>query len=288
MENEVQQNSFLKTIKLGLIGDNIARSKAPNLHVAAGKQCGVDASYERLIPRELGKTFLEVFEMVETSGFRGINITYPYKETATSLVAVKDPLVKAIGAVNTVVFEHSGPVGYNTDYSGFIEAYRTHRNEAGPGIVCLIGSGGVGKAVAFGLVTLGATVIRCVDLKLAKAQALANALSELNSNTKIEIHSNAPAAARGADGIVNCTPVGMVDLNGTPLPAENMSGGCWAFDAVYTPVETEFLTDAKTAGLDIISGYELFLGQGVDAWTLFSGHQVNKDKLRAAIAEESS
>jgi len=273
-------------VKLGLIGDNISRSKSPRLHRTAGQLTGHTVSYDRLIPRDIGLSFDEVFEQARLGGFRGINVTYPYKELVTAKVTVTDPLVRAIGAVNTVVFDAGGPHGFNTDYSGFIAAYRAVRGAEEPGTVCLIGTGGVGKAVAFGLIGLKARAIRCADLDPAKAEALAAALRALGSDTEIETSGDARSAAKGADGIINCTPLGMVGIDGTPLPREAMTGAQWAFDAVYTPVETQFLQDADRAGLTVISGYELFFGQGVDAWDIFTGIPLDHAALRAAIQEE--
>lgn len=273
-------------VKLGLIGDNITRSKSPRLHRTAGQLTGCEVSYDRLIPRDMDLSFDEVFEKARSGGFRGINVTYPYKEVVTAKVTVTDPLVRAIGAVNTVVFDADGPKGFNTDYSGFMAAYRAVRGRDAPGTVCLIGTGGVGKAVAFGLIGLGAAVIRCVDLDPAKAEALADALRALGSDTTVEASGDARSAAAGADGIINCTPLGMVGIGGTPLPPDAMVGAKWAFDAVYTPVETQFLQDAARAGLTVISGYELFFGQGVDAWDIFTGIPLDHAALRAAIQEE--
>ncbi len=275
-----------QTIKLGLIGDNITRSKSPRLHKTAGRLVGLDVTYDRLIPRNLRLTFDEVFEQARRSGFRGINVTYPYKEQAAAKVDVVDPLVKAIGAVNTVVFAADGPQGYNTDYSGFMSAYRRVRGDLGPGIVCMIGTGGVGKAVAFGLLGLNARTIRLVDLDSVKAEALMSALVATGSQTQIEVHTDASEAAVGADGLINCTPVGMIGHDGTPLPAHAMTGASWAFDAVYTPVDTRFLKDAEARGLVIISGYELFFEQGIDAWGIFTGTALDSDALRQAISGE--
>lgn len=270
-------------LHLGLIGDNIARSQSPRLHRLAGELCGLTVIYDRLIPRDLGQTFEQVFDTARRTGFRGINITYPYKEKVTALVIIPDPLVRAIGAVNTVVFEPEGPVGFNTDYTGFISAYRGTVGQKPPGTVCLIGAGGVGKAVAFGLIALGADVIRCVDLDAHKAAALALALREAKSVTRIEVHTDPVAAAKGVDGLINCTPIGMVGYDGTPLLPAAMDGASWAFDAVYTPVNTQFLQDAAAHGLTVISGYELFFGQGFDAWRIFSGNPVNAGALRHAL-----
>ncbi|MCX8226517.1 MAG: NAD(P)-binding domain-containing protein, partial [Sulfitobacter sp.] len=233
-----------------------------------------------------GLSFKDVFAQAQTGGFRGINVTYPYKEMVTAMVTVIDPLVRAIGAVNTVVFEAGGPKGFNTDYTGFMKAYRDVRGAQQPGIVCLIGTGGVGKAVAFGLVALKAHTIRCVDLDPIKAVALADALRALGSETVIEISTDAEEAAKGADGLINCTPMGMVGIGGSALRSEAMQGASWAFDAVYTPADTQFLQDAKQANLTIISGYELFFGQGLDAWYIFTGIDVNPSELRLAIQGE--
>lgn len=278
--------TLAKTIKLGLIGDNITRSKSPKLHRTAGQLAGLEVTYDRLIPKDLNLTFDQTFEQARNAGFRGINVTYPYKEQVTAKVTVSNPLVRAIGAVNTVVFDPEGPQGYNTDYSGFMSAYRLILGDTEPGVACLIGTGGVGKAVAFGLLGLKATTIRCVDLDPVKAEALATALRDVGSDTKIEIATDPVEAAKTADGIINCTPLGMVGIGGSPLPRSEMGNARWAFDAVYTPVETEFLQDAKAAGLTVISGYELFFGQGIDAWQIFTGVDLDAVALRAAIQED--
>lgn len=276
-----------KHIKLGLIGDNIAQSQAPRLHHLAGGIAGLLVSYDRLVPRALGLDFDGVFAMAQNQSFRGLNITYPYKETAFSKVTVPDLLVRAMGAVNTVIFEPGGPVGYNTDYTGFVAAYRGTMGGSAPGAVCMIGSGGVGKAVAFGLVALGARAIHLVDLDGAKAEALAVALHKASPETDVAVFANAEAAAEGVDGLINCTPVGMVGYDGTPLPAQAMQGAKWAFDAVYTPVNTRFLQDAKATGLQIISGYELFFWQGIDAWHIFTNTPIEAAALRQALQENA-
>lgn len=277
-------NTAHTPIKLGLIGDNIAASQAPRLHRLAGQLTGLPVTYDRLVPAELGLDAQGILAKVRKDGYRGVNVTYPYKEQLAQCVTVADPLVRAIGAVNTVVFDRRRPQGFNTDYTGFIRAYRGQRGAKPPGTVCLIGTGGVGKAVAFGLMALGATCIRCTDLNAGSATALAEALRALGMQTTIQTYDQAEEAAQGADGVINCTPLGMSGIGGTPLPAPAMQGASWAFDAVYTPVDTVFLQTAKQARLEVISGYELFFGQGVEAWDIFTSAPLDHRALRAALA----
>lgn len=275
-------------LKLGLIGDNIARSQSPRLHELAGAMTGRPVSYRRLIPRDMGLSLAEVFAEARAEGFRGLNITYPYKEEVVALVTVPDPAVRALGAVNTVIFAPEGPLGHNTDWSGFMAAWRTAFGGRAPGPVCMIGAGGVGKAVAFGLVALGLTRLTLVERDLAKAAALAAALEAAAPGLEVRVTGNAAEGSAGAAGLVNCTPVGMVGYEGTPLPRALMKGAAWAFDAVYTPTETQFLTDAAAEGLEIISGYELFFYQGLHAYAHFHGVPMDEARLRAALLEEAA
>ncbi|WP_337924719.1 shikimate dehydrogenase [Szabonella alba] len=256
---------------LGLIGDNIAASRSPLLHVLAGRQNGMTVRYDRLVPPALGQSFDAVFDAAQAAGMRGVNVTYPYKEKAVSRVSVPDPLVRAMGAINTVLFTPGGPVGYNTDHSGFMAAYRGLRGDTPPGRVLMIGTGGVGRAVAFGLAALGAAELRLVDLDPAKAEALAADLRIAAPDLELRLETDPATAADGADGLVNCTPVGMVGYGGTPLAAPAMAGAEWVFDAVYTPTDTQFLADAGAAGAAVLSGWELFFWQGVHAFGLYSG-----------------
>lgn len=273
----------MSQLLLGLIGGNIAASRAPELHRLAGRLCGVDVRYDLLVPQEMGMDFAGVLQYCASRGYHAVNVTYPYKEAAAARADIADPLVRAIGAVNTLVFDGGArPKGYNTDYSGFTAAYRSVRGDTPPGPVCMIGAGGVGKAVAFGLLSLGLEEIRFVERDLAKAEGLAAALLRARPGLRTAV-SGDPAIAAGAHGLVNCSPVGMVGYEGTPLPAEHMTGAAWAFDAVYTPMDTPFLGDAAAAGLTVISGYELFFHQGLDAWRIFSGQPADPTALRGAL-----
>lgn len=246
----------------------------------SGEQHGIAVQYERLIPRDLGQNFSEVFEACRTGGYVGINITYPYKERVWDLLAQNDPMVQAMGAVNTVTFDELGPRGHNTDYLGFVAAYRRVMGDTSTGPVLMIGTGGVGRAIAFGLVQLGARELRLADREPAKAQALAEAVQAFTPDVSVSVWSSAESAANGVDGVINCTPVGMAGHDGTALARDAMTGAKWAFDAVYTPVDTQFLNDAAAEGLAIISGWELFFYQGAHAWKLFSGLELDEAALR--------
>ncbi|MDD7972267.1 shikimate dehydrogenase family protein [Roseinatronobacter alkalisoli] len=273
-------------LRLGLIGDNIGASRAPRFHMLAGKQNGISVTYDRLVPQVMERDFDSLFDHVMAAGYRGINITYPYKERAATRVRIDDPGVRALGAVNTVLFDGEAPRGFNTDHSGFISAWSKVWGNVNPGTTLVIGAGGVGRAISFAIATLGAREIRLADTDLPRANRLAKALTEAFPALDVRVGANAAALAADAQGLVNATPVGMTGHPGTPLPPPAMRGALWAFDAVYTPINTQFLTDATSAGLNTLSGFELFIGQAVDAWNLFSERPIDEARLRADLAAE--
>lgn len=268
---------------LGLIGAGIGRSSSPRLHIFLGKLYGTEVDY-----RSIDSSMIADFDFDATlaacaeEGFRGTNVTHPFKAVVRSRVQVADPHVARIGAINTVTFDADGWRGANTDFTGFVNAFRHRFGSAEPGTVLIIGAGGVGKAMSYSLARLGATEIWLYDIDTASADDLVATLKQAGINATAIAAADLHSAIRKADGLINGTPVGMWTNPGNPFPEEAIGGQRWAFDAVYTPVETEFLTVARARSLDIMSGYELFLFQGFDAFEIFSGISVDP---ALAIAE---
>ena len=272
----------MDTIRLGLIGDNIAASRAPDLHHTAARLCGIKVAYERLVPRDLGISFDEVFARAKGEGLRGINVTHPYKERVLRFVTVKDPTVEAIGACNTVLFGEPA-IGLNTDYTGFIAAFRGRFGAMPKGAVTMAGSGGAGKAVAFALAELGTKSLTLFDVDAGKSQALATSLMRHHAGMAVSVAPSLEAACEGAAAFVNCTPKGMSGYGGDAFAGIQLRGRRWICDVVYTPIETDLLKKATAAGVDILSGYELFLYQGVHAFKHFTGYDVDASILREEL-----
>ena len=272
-------------VRLGLIGDNIAASQAPRLHRLAGQLRGSAVRYDLLVPAEIGLGLDALFDRCAPGGYRGVNVTHPYKERVAARVESANPLVRAMGAVNLVCFGPDRPQGFNTDHTGFLSAWRVRFGAEPPGVVCQVGAGGAGRAIGFALAVLGAEAIRLLDSDRSRAQALAGALRSVWPGLDAAAAESLEEAAEGARGLVNCSPVGMDGDAGTPVPRSFMHGASWAFDAVYTPVRTRFLADAEAAGLDPLSGFELFFHQGTDGLEIFLGEPVDRVRLRRALGE---
>jgi shikimate dehydrogenase len=272
-----------KTLRLGLIGGNITQSRAPALQMTCGLSVGRNVSYDLIIPDERGMSFNEALLYCRDAGFDGVNVTYPYKERAAALIEAGDPVLNDMGAANTVCFSPNGDRAYNTDYSGFISAYHEKWGDTPPGRVLILGAGGVGRAIAFALGKLGAEEVLLFDTDAAKVEALVAAAKLFGGRVKAAAH-DLPRDFSGMDGVINCTPLGMTGRDGTPLPKGAEGSPRWAFDAVYTPEHTLFRGQIEALGASFLSGYELYLHQGLHAFRIFSGIEVSDPEwVRATL-----
>jgi shikimate dehydrogenase len=252
----------------GLIGAPIAHSASPAMHEQAARALGVRYHYHLIEVAGAGRVELRaLLDGIRRLGFAGVNVTFPYKEAVIDLLDELSPGAAAIGAVNTVVIRDGRLIGHNTDTTGFSRAVRHLVEGAGQGAVALIGAGGVGKAIAFALTKLGVAEIRIFDADRTRADQLALAL---RPHGKAVVVNDVEDAIRGAVGLVNATPVGMLPSQGTPVPDALLHDGLWVADAVYFPLLTPLLTAAMASGARIMTGREFAIYQAADAFELFT------------------
>lgn len=253
----------------GLIGAPIAHSASPAMHEQAADALGVGYHYQLIEVAGAGREELRaLLDGVRRLGFAGVNVTFPYKEAVIDLLDQLSPTAAAIEAVNTVVIRDGRLVGHNTDTTGFARAAANLVTDSGQGIVALIGAGGVGKAIAFALAGLGVAGIRIFDTDRSKADGLAALLRAYGG---VVVTDSAEDALRGAVGLVNATPVGMLRSRATPVPDAFLHNGLWVADAVYAPLWTPLLTAAKAKGTRTMTGRDLAIYQAADAFELFTG-----------------
>jgi len=94
------------------------------------------------------------------------------------------------------------------------------------------------------------------------------------------------SAMEVADIIIHCTPVGMHPKEDASLiPAELFRSGQVVFDIVYTPLETKLLADARSRGLKVIYGVEMFINQAVLQFERFTGVDAPVEVMRRVVME---
>jgi shikimate dehydrogenase len=149
--------------------------------------------------------------------------------------------------------------------------------------VLLLGAGGAGAAVAHALLQSGVETLLLTDVQSDRAEALAARLRSGGARA-VEVVTDLAAAAAGADGIVNATPVGMAKMPGTPVAADLLRPECWVADIVYLPLETELLKEARKRGCRTLDGEGMAVFQAAKAFELLTGLTPDIERMKAAFA----
>ena len=271
-----------KKLLTGLIGAPIAHSASPAMHERAAEGLGLRGHYQLIEVAGAGSAELAtMLEGVRRLGFAGVNVTFPYKEAVVPLLDELAPGAAAMGAVNTVVVSNGRLIGHNTDTTGFARAVAPLLAPSG-NAVAVIGTGGVGKAIAFALASLKVSGLRIFDSETARAEKLASLLARHGGAT---VAKSVEDALDGATGLVNGTPVGMLPNRGMPVAATLLHEKLWVADAVYSPLITPLLAAAQAKGARIMTGRELAIYQAADAFELFTGLAPSTEVMGEAFDE---
>jgi len=274
-------------IKLGLLGNNLGRSRAKDLHELLGELYNLKVSYEPmdLFDRADSVSIGQELKRCREMGYRGVNVTHPYKRDALNFVTTMQHFPEGLASVNTVLFKKQEMLADNTDYSGCCRSFeQLFNNQFRPGRVLMLGAGGVGVAIAYALRKVGADELIIFDTQENLSKSLVEQLKGGHMTVRLAEPDLLMEMER-ADGLVNATPVGMFQYPGNPFPSEGIEYQLWAFDAVYTPENTEFLNQCRTKEINTLSGFYLFLYQGLDAFKHFTGIDADAKRVEPAFLE---
>lgn len=263
-----------KTKLVALLGHPVEHSLGPAMHNAAFNETGLNFVYLAFDTTQL-KTALTAMKSLN---FRGYSVTIPHKQNIVELLDRVDPLAAKIQAVNTVVNENGLLVGYNTDSGAAINALKEKTSLSGKK-VALLGAGGAARAIAFGLQNeKAATTI--FNRTFEKAKSLAKAVGcEYAQFEKLELFK--------PEILINATSVGMFPKSSSsPVEKKILKSKPLVFDAVYNPLETVLLKQAKAAGCETVSGLEMFLGQGAEQFRLWTGQEAPHELMREVAERE--
>ncbi len=257
-------------LRCGLIGANLGQSRFSQALDLMCQAEGLRLSFDLIDSAKQPELQLDtVLKSCMSQGWSGLSVTHPFKTAAADwLGAHGDNSLQRLGASNLITFQDGAVHGHNTDYSGFLSAWRAVMGQRRPGRVAMAGAGGVARALGQALVDLGADEIILWDVDMTRAQELAQALGP---TAHVIPADDMLAALSNADGLINATPLGMHAYPGSAFPQPLPHPPHWVFDAVYTPVETPFIQAARGQGATIITGFDLFRHMAVRSFQAYTG-----------------
>jgi len=258
-----------RVIRTGLIGEHISQT---SFGLAMEMMCnlaGLRFVFDRIdSAAQSSFDFSAAVDDLRARGWTGTAVTHPFKADAAHYAGDgMSAEARPLGAANSLRF---GKIveGFNTDHSGFLSAWQHEMAGRPVGKVALAGAGGVARAIAPALARLGADEILIWDVELGRSEALARLTGPIAEAIPAEA---AREAVLRADGLANCSPVGMAHMQGSAFPADTIGGQTWAFDAIYMPLKTEFLETCRNKRLATLSGFDFFRHMILDSFEIFTG-----------------
>lgn len=288
-----------KKMLVGLIGSGIQRSLTPAMQEREAAAQGLRLHYQLIDldtahdPAMKGPDALPtLLSAAKVIGFSGLNITFPCKQAIVPLLDELSDEVRAIGAVNTVLFRDGRLIGHNTDLSGWRRGFVNSLPNANLSRVVLLGAGGAGSAIAHAVLRLGAESLVLFDVDANRAEEFAARLNKQYAGQRVSAVSDIAKGMQGATGLIHATPTGMDKLPGLPLPAQLLRPDLWVSEVVYFPLETALLKAARQIGCAVSDGGGMAIGQAVDAFEIFTGLKADAARMdahfRSMIAERIS
>lgn len=242
-------------MEYGCIGEHLSHSFSKEIHNALADY---DYSLKELSREELPQFLTE-------KKFKAINVTIPYKQDVIPFLDWISDEAKSINAVNTIVNRDGKLYGYNTDFYGLKSLIERENVSLKGKKVAILGSGGTSNTAKAVAESMGAEIIKKISRNKKEGYITYEELYESFSECEV---------------IINTTPCGMfpnigvaaVDLNKF-LKLEAV------FDAVYNPLKSKLIFDAKSRGLIATGGLYMLVSQAAYAVEKFIDAPVDNDAV---------
>ena len=242
----------------GLIGYPLSHSFSKKFFSDKFEQEKIDGCKYDLFPIEKAELILKLID--ENSSLCGINVTIPHKLAVMPFINELDAAAAEIGAVNCISITSKNNAvflkGYNTDAYGFAESLKPMLEKQHEKAL-IFGDGGAAKAVKYVLKQLGIPYLVVVRKKVENTIHYEEVTEGLLNEYKI---------------LINTTPLGMSPNleSSPPIPYKYLTNQHLAYDLVYNPEETMFLSKAKHQGAKIKNGLEMLYLQAERSWYIWN------------------
>jgi shikimate dehydrogenase len=255
--------------------------KSPMIYNPYFAQAGINAAVVPMgcKPGDYPAFLRAVFCM---TNIRGALITMPHKVATVALLDEVTPTVLVAGACNAVKRMADGRLqGDMFDGAGFVRGVQRKGVQLGGARVLVVGSGGVGCAIAASLAGQGVGAISVFDVNAAAAEQLGARLVQHYPAIKVHTGSNDPA---GFDLVVNATPMGMNEGDPLPVDVSRLHSSTFVGEVVMKSETTVFLKAAAARGCRTQVGADMLFEQ-IPAYLEFFGLPTTTAENLRAVAQ---
>ncbi len=253
--------------RYAVLGNPVGHSLSPEIHGLFARQTGERLQYSALeVPTDQLPAFVAG---LHEEGFRGMNVTVPFKQEACRLSESLSERAAAAGAVNTLIRTETGWRGDNTDGVGLVTDLQQNLGlSLADARILLLGAGGAARGVVSPLLATSPALLHIANRTAEKAQQLAQHFATAGP---LRGSGLTGPFESGYDLIINATAASL----GGQLPAipDNLlaEGGA-VYDMMYASEPTAFVEWGKRLGATIASdGFGMLVEQAAESFFLWRG-----------------
>ncbi|MGH6638343.1 MAG: shikimate dehydrogenase family protein [Polaromonas sp.] len=257
--------------------------KAPMIYNPYFEQAGIDAA---VVPMGCQAQDYPAFlrAVFTLTNIRGALITMPHKVSTVGLLDEVSATVQIAGSCNAVRRADDGRlVGDMFDGAGFVRGVQRKGLRLAGARVLVVGSGGVGSAIAASLAAAGIGAISLHDVNTASCEGLGARLKKHYPKLRVHTGANDPA---GHDLVVNATPMGMNEGDPLPMAIERIAPTTFVGEVVMKSEMTAFLSAAQARGCRVQVGSDMLFEQ-IPAYLEFFGFPTTTPELLRSVAKLS-
>ncbi len=267
--------------RYAVVGNPVSHSLSPRIHQTFARQTDISLSYEAI---ELPEDNFEIsIQGLQQQGYKGLNVTVPFKQKAWQLCDRRSPRAEDSGAVNTIIFLKDGNIaGDNTDGVGLTrDLVKNNRALIKRRRVLVLGAGGAVRGVIPSLLTLSPDNLTVANRTLEKAEQLArdfNAMGDINACAYEDL------GREKFDLIINGTSAGL-SHEIPPVPEEVLGINSICYDMMYsTGGPTAFVEWAQNLGASrAFDGLGMLVEQAAESFFIWHGIRVDSAEVIAEL-----
>lgn len=275
----------LKSPKFAVIGDPIAHSLSPAIHLPVLRSYVEAPAYEKVHVKKGGLPAW--LDRVRNEDIRGFNLTMPHKVDILPYLDYVDFEAER-SSVNTVINRGGKLYGYTTDAAGFFMALNNTGVDHRGLHILILGAGGASGALALCAATDGAEKIGILARRPEIAETLASAVGKSVPGSTLYAGGveRLGDCCESADILINTTPLGMSGVNGDWESLEFLSAlpkRAVVCDIIYNPPKTRLLAEAERLGYRCQNGLDMLIYQALLADSLFLGIEIDYKEMAESV-----
>ena len=269
-----------KTTIIAHLGYPTASFKAPMIYNPWFESQGIDAV---VVP--IGVQAPDYADLLRalfrTTNVHGALVTMPHKVTTVGLMDEVTTTGQIAGACNAILKRPDGTLlGDMFDGAGFVRGVERKGRRIAGSRALVVGSGGVGSAIAASLAASGVAALGLYDAVPSVAEALGDRLRRHYPKLEIATGSNDPG---GYGIVVNATPLGMNPGDPVPVDVARIAADAFVGEVVMKEEFTPLLRAARAKGCTVQVGTDM-LFEMIPAYLEFFGFGTSTAEALRATA----